>query len=336
MDEVSVVVPNWNRRDLLQALLPRLRRQSLAPREILVADDGSTDGSAEAAVELGARVVALGRHAGFAAAVNRGVRECRTPWVAILNNDVTPAPDWLERLCGAAESQQAWFAAGKLFQPGRPGHLDGTFDTLCRGGCAWRAGHGRPDAPVWNRPRPIHFAGFAAVLIRRELFDKLGGLDESFESYLEDVEFCLRAALAGCSGVYVPEASGSHAGSATLGRRHPQTVRLMARNQLLLVAKHYPGDWRRRYGRAVLAAQLLWGFVAARRGRLHAWVEGKREGLRWLRRVRAVPLVGVDPDRLAALLAHSEDEIRRLQSETGWDAYWKLYFALAGAPGGKA
>lgn len=330
MRDVTVLVPSRNRRDLLEALLPKLRLQSVPPAEILVADDGSSDGSAEAAARVGARVIVLERPAGFAAAVNRGLREIRTPWVAVLNNDVEPAEDWLERLLHAAESHSAWFACGKLLQRADPRRIDGTFDALCRGGCAWRAGHGRPEGAIWNQPRRISFAGFTAALLRRELFEKIGYLDERFQSYLEDVEFCLRCALAGYGGIYVPQARGLHTGSATLGRWCAQTVRLIARNQLLLVAKHYPEDWRRRYGRAVLAAQALWGLVAARHGRLLAYLQGKQEGIRMFRLFRAGSDRRADPERLAAVLAESEAEILRLQRRTGWDAYWRLYFWTAG------
>ncbi len=277
-------------------------------------------------------MVALSRHTGFAAALNCGLRESRSSWVAVLNNDVTPAADWLERLLRAAESEQAWFAVGKLFRPSQLAVLDGAFDALCRGACAWRAGDGRTDGPVWSQPRRIRFAPFTAALLRRELFEKVGYLDESFQSYLEDVEFCLRCAVEGYGGLYVPEATGFHAGSATLGRWHADTVRLIARNQLLLVAKHYPGDWRSRYGRPVLAAQLLWALVAARHRRFSAWLRGKREGLRLLREMRGGASPQTDPERLAAVLTESEAEIRGLQAETGWDWYWRLYFALAGAP----
>lgn len=331
MERAAVLIPNWNGRARLESLLALLRKQTLPPAQVVVADDGSSDGSGQAAARLGAEVVRLERHRGFAAAVNAGLRACHTDWVALLNNDVEPAPDWLERLVEAAAASNAWFACGKLFRGGEARRLDGTFDLLCRGATAWRAGSERNDGPLWEQPRRIRFAGFAATLVRRELFDAVGPLEERFESYLEDAEFCLRCALRGLEGVYVPEARGFHAGSATLGPMSAASVRLIARNQLLLVALHYPADWKRRFGRAVLAAQGLWGLLALRRGVFRAWLKGKQEGLKMFDSLRA-SATPADAARLAALLEESERQILALQRQAGWDAYWRLYFLLAGKP----
>ncbi len=321
---VTVIVPNWNRRDLLASLLEGLRRQSSPVAEILVVDNGSSDGSVEMAERSGARVLAMGRNAGFSAAVNRGIRECRSGWLAVVNNDVAPAPDWLERLLEAAQRPRVWFATGKLLSQSRRDTLDGTFDALSRGGCAWRAGHNRPDAPLWNRLRGIRFAPFTATLFRAALFERAGLLDERFESYLEDVDFCLRCARLGLWGLYVPAAVATHAGSATLGPWHRETVRLISRNQLLLVAKHYPGRWLARCAWPILVGQMLWGLVALRHGRGLAFLRGKLEGLRRFRTMRDPMPVEV----VATILQRSEAEIFALQRRVGFDLYWRLYFLL--------
>ena len=97
MDEgsVSIVIPNWNRLALLVRLLEKLAAQTRRPEEVVVVDNGSTDGSAEAARALGARVIEMGTNAGFARAVNRGVGESACAWIGIVNNDVEPREDWL-------------------------------------------------------------------------------------------------------------------------------------------------------------------------------------------------------------------------------------------------
>src|SRR5690242_3972379 len=107
--KVAAVVPHWNRRDLLQTLLANLADQTRKFDEIIVVDNGSTDDSADVAERAGAKVIRLEQNLGFAAAVNRGIESTKADWVAILNNDVTLAPDWLERLLAATEKEQAWF-----------------------------------------------------------------------------------------------------------------------------------------------------------------------------------------------------------------------------------
>jgi hypothetical protein len=326
MEHITAVVPNWNRRELLEALLGRLRGQTRPVSEVVVVDNGSTDGSAEAASQLGARVIRSARNLGFAAAVNRGIGECRTALVAIVNNDVEPEPDWLERLSAALERDpDAWFAAGKILDARRREVLDGAWDLISRGGCAWRAGHGRPDGEAWNRERPVRFAPLTATLVRRELFEKVGLLDQRFESYLEDVEFGLRCARAGLGGIYVPQARAYHWGSATLGRWHPEVVRRISRNQLLLVARHYPERWWLGYGWPVLVGQALWGLTALRHGAGWAYLRGKAEGIRRFAEFRRAAAAA---GSLEETLAASERELFQLQRETGFDAYWRLYFTL--------
>jgi GT2 family glycosyltransferase len=325
MAQATVIVPSWNRRELLETLLTRLAVQTRPPAEVIVADNGSQDGADEAAERLGARVLRLGRNLGFAAAINAGLRECRTELAAIVNNDVEPEVDWLERLERAlVDDAQAHFAAGKILDARRPELLDGTWDLIARGGCAWRAGQGRPDGETWNRGKPIRIAPFTAALFRRALFEEVGPLEERFESYLEDVEFGLRCARAGRRGIYVPEARARHWGSATLGRWHPEVVRRIARNQLLLVAGHYPRDEWLRYGWPVFAGQALWGAVALRHGCGWAWLRGKAEGIRRFGEFRR----DLRAWSIEDLLLESERELFELQRETGFDAYWRLYFAL--------
>jgi GT2 family glycosyltransferase len=327
MSGVTVVVPNWNRRDLLERLLGDLARQTHPIQEVVVADNGSTDGSAEMASAAGARVIQMGRNTGFSPAVNCGIRAARTPWLVIVNNDVEPAPDWLERLLEAAGREGTWFATGKLLSAARRDTLDGAFDKISRGGCSWRAGHGRPDGPEWARPQEIRFVPFTAALFRAELFEQVGLLDERFESYLEDVDFGLRCAKKDYRGVYVPAAVAYHGGSATLGAWHPENVRRISRNQLLLVAKHFPKGWLWRYGWPVAVGQTLWGFVAIRHGAGLAFARGKMEAFGQFRAVRATSAEHESGD-IGRILEESERELFRLQQRTGFDLYWRLYFAL--------
>jgi hypothetical protein len=123
----------------------------------------------------------------------------------------------------------------------------------------------------------------------------------------------------------VPGAIAWHRGSATLGAWHPEAVRRIARNQLLLVAKHYPERWVREYGWPIFVGQALWGLVAAAHGGGWAWLRGKWEALRAFRRVRRRI---ADNARVREILDASERQILELQRRTGFDLYWRLYFGL--------
>jgi GT2 family glycosyltransferase len=321
---ITAIVPVWNGRELLERLLASVEAQTEAAAELLVVDNGSTDGAPELARERGARVIPMGRNAGFAAAVNRGIRESRGEWIAVLNSDVELAPDYFARLLGAG-SAGAWFATGKILAEGSSQRIDATFDALCRGGTAWRVGNGRADGPEFSLARRIWSAPWTAALFRAELFQQVGFLEESFESYLEDVDFGLRCAAQSFAGQYVPEALAWHRGSATLGRWHPETVRRMARNQLLLLARHYPRRLLVGWFWPIFVAQFLWGAVAFRHGAGFAWLRGEGRGLRRFFAARGQTL---DAKVLDSVLRTNERLIRSVQASTGFDLYWRVYFLL--------
>jgi hypothetical protein len=326
---ISAIVPVWNGRDLLLRLLDSLDVQTLPVDELLVVDNGSADGAPEAARDRGARVISMGRNAGFAAAVNRGIEESRGDWVAVLNSDVVMAPDYLAKLQAAAQAGGAWFATGKILEAGSHDLIDGTFDVICRGGTSWRVGSGRIDAAAFSASRQIWSPPFTAVLLRTEVFRSAGLLESRFESYLEDVDFGLRCAARELAGVYVPAAIAWHRGSATLGRWHSETVRRIARNQLYLVARHYPAPLLRRGFWAMVTAQILWGALALRHGAAMGWLRGVFQGLRGFRAARA-SCTQFDAGVLDNLLRSNERIIRDIQTSTGFDRYWKLYFLTGG------
>ena len=129
-ENVSVVVPVWNGRAMVERLMGSLLAQTYPVAGILVIDNGSVDGAPEAAERLGARVIRMGRNTGFSRAVNRGIQECATDRLALVNSDVELAPDWLERLVRAVEIPEVWFAAGKILSAARRDVIDGNYDAL--------------------------------------------------------------------------------------------------------------------------------------------------------------------------------------------------------------
>ena len=315
---VSAVIPVHNRADLIEKLLATVRLQTVPFDEILVIDNASADSAAQVAADAGCNVIAMGRNAGFAAAVNRGWQAAKGEWVAILNSDVELDAHWLERLLEGVGP--ASFATGKVLSAANPTLIDGTYDLLSRSGCAWRAGHGQPDIASdqtsVEKTKPISIAPGTACLFRRAVLAQLNGLDESYDSYLEDVDLGLRCLGAGFTGVYVPTARAWHHGSATFGRWNPAVVRLISRNQLTLISRHYDRALFRSCLWPIVVGQFLWGLVALRHGAFGAWFAGKREAL------ASFHPGGKPSEAMKAFLDASELEIEN----TATDPYWRLFF----------
>lgn len=332
MNGLALIVPNWNGEAHLARLFASLEAQTLKPDRVLVVDNGSRDGSAALTRSRGFDVLTLGRNLGFASAVNRGIAATTGEWVGILNNDVTLAPDYLERLAGACAGgsyRESGFATGKIFRAGSDTTLDGTWDLLSRGCLPWRAGHGKPDGPLWDRARPIRSAPLTAAVFHRRVLEETGGLDERFGSYIEDVDLGIRCGLAGIRGCYVPEARAWHWGSATLGVWRSETVRLQSRNQLILAAKYFPAGWWKRLGRPLVAGQLLWGGLALRHGCFLPWARGKVEAMTHWNVVRRES-ARFNRESAASALFEDECEIVDLQRQTGFDRFWMWYRRVAG------
>jgi GT2 family glycosyltransferase len=331
---VSVVIPNWNQREFLVSALRSiraLRKPEGCAVETIVVDNASTDESAEAAEAEGARVLRQERNVGVSRAFNAGIQASVGEYVALVNNDVELAEDWLERLLRAM-TPGAWFAAGKTLDWTDRTRIDGAGDAVCRGGASWRLGHGRADGPEFESPKKTFFPSATATIYRKAFFERVGGFEEAFFAYLEDVEMGLRAAAAGLEGVYEPQARAYHRGSATGVSWSPQMVRWMTAHQILLLAKHYPGGLLLRYARPILAAQLLWGALSLSRGRGGAWAAGIADGARRWRGLRSASRRENGARRLSAALEAAEGEIVRIQRATGWDGYWKWYCRLAWPP----
>ncbi len=202
--------------------------------------------------------------------------------------------------------------------------LDGAGDAISMGLASVRLGHGRTDSAMYDRERPMLGVCFAAALVKADVFRRVGGLDERFFAYLEDVEFCLRARLAGFRVLYVPEAIALHEGGAsTSGEFDPRVVSWMTANQLMLAGRYTRGRmWPR-----VLVTQALWAARMIHYGRTGPWLRGVAKGLpQWVQMRRSAPLIA--PARLLALLHQSEKQI---QADCGdRDRFWKIYFSLFG------
>jgi GT2 family glycosyltransferase len=240
---VTTIVVSWNGRAYLDQCLSSLLAQTCQPQEIIVVDNGSTDGSAEyvAANYPGAHVMRLSENAGFAAANNLAIRQSSGAYVALLNNDAYAEPDWLTRLIEAAEGDPSvGMCASKMVFACRPDVINSTGICVDRAGIAWDRHGGEADDDRETQPVEIFGACGGAALYRRAMLDEVGLLDEDFFAYLEDVDLAWRAQRAGWRCLYVPAARVYHAHSATGVEGSPFKSFQLGRNKVWLLAKNYP------------------------------------------------------------------------------------------------
>ena len=288
--QVDIVIPNFNGRAMLADCLVSLGRQTFANWQVTVVDNGSSDDSVawlrEHHPEV--RLIDWPTNAGFAAAVNAGIRAGSHPLVFLLNNDTELAADCLELLAQAAETgaEYALFAP-KMLSYYQRDRLDGAGEGYLRGGAGYRLGTMELDGGAYDCPRPVFGACGGAALYRRELFARIGWFDEEFFAYLEDVDLNLRANRAGCRCYYVPEARVFHIGSATTGSKfNDLTIRLSTRNSLYVLAKNYPLPLLLRFAPVIAIYQTCWLLFAMKKGRLWSYLVGIFTGLCGLVRMR--------------------------------------------------
>jgi GT2 family glycosyltransferase len=250
---VSVLVVTWNGRAHLERCLPALRAQTLRDHELVVVDNGSTDGSPELIARLApsARLVRAPTNLGFIAGNRLGLASCRGEAIALLNNDCVAEPSWLEAACGALERGREGMAATTLRRADAPDRIDSAGIALDRAAIAWDRGGGRPAGTPARELPPLFGPSGGAGLYRRELLGDVGFFEPDFEMYYEDVDLAWRARLRGWRCADAACAVALHVGSASAGRNSPRKRFLLGRNKLWTAARCYPGDGLRRYLAAI-------------------------------------------------------------------------------------
>jgi GT2 family glycosyltransferase len=280
---VTVAIPSYNGRHLLEVLLPSLAAQEYSDFLVLVVDDGSTDGSVSWLHEQwpAVRVLAQATNIGVTAVLNACIRESDTELVMLLNNDIELEPGCLGALVRALdEYSQAGSASPKLLDFHDRKVLDGAGDILTWAGSPGRRGHGLPDRGQFDLPQEIFGACGGAALYRRSAFDRVGLFDGDFFTYYEDTDWSLRAQLAGYSCRYVPDAVLYHMGSATLGREMNDFTRYhLWRNGVWLIVKDLPTMSLIRHGPQLLYGQFWNLAMALRDRRARLWAKAMRDAL---------------------------------------------------------
>ena len=251
---VAVLIVNFNSGELLADCLRHLQRQTVQPARILIVDNASQDQSLAQALALEPRleIIRLEQNVGFAAANNLAAHQAgAVEWLALLNPDAFPAPDWLERLLAAAQRYPASVCAGlgsRLINAYDPARLDGTGDVYHVSGLVWRRDHGKSVTAGQDTAGEIFAPCAAAALYRRTAFLAVGGFDEAYFCYFEDVDLGFRLRLLGYAFYYAPDAVAHHAGSAITGRHSPFSLYHGHRNLVWTWVKNMPTVWLWLYG----------------------------------------------------------------------------------------
>ncbi len=281
--EASVVVVTWNGRERLGESLPAIVGQQGVRHEVILVDNGSTDGTTAwvRADYPSVRVVELSENTGFAAGNNRGFEAARAPLVATINNDAIPDPDWLADLVRAASAYpDAGMFASRMVYRHDPEVIDSAGVSLDPLGIAWDRNAGTPVPD--DADGEVFGASAGAALYRRELLQATGGFDERFFAYLEDVDLAWRARWLGWKARYVPAARVRHLHSATWAEDSPLKTYHLGRNKVWLIAKNYPHGPLLRWLPLILAYDAAsLPITVSRQRRLDA-VRGRLAGLRRL------------------------------------------------------
>lgn len=237
---VSIMIVTYNSGALAQRCFACVLAQTRADFEVIVVDNASREGPPAIPDDPRFRLIASDSNLGFAGGNNLAALHARGTWLAALNPDAFAEPDWLEQLVAAAERTPGATMAGSLQLSGRrDDRLDGAGDCYHAAGVAWR---GLYNAPRSAAPPTGEVFGpcAAAALYRRDAFERVGGFDEDFFCYHEDVDLAFRMRLAGGRCVQSAEARVIHVGSASSDVESDFATYHGVRNRLWTFAKDMP------------------------------------------------------------------------------------------------
>ncbi len=243
-DITTVVIPNYNGAEYLEACLSSMRRQTRKPDRVIVVDNGSTDGSCAFVREHfpDMELLALPENTGFCGAVNAGIRASEgADYVILLNNDTKADARFVEELIRAMETDSRIFSCqAKMLRMSDPDTIDDAGDLYCALGWAFARGKGKPRGR-FVKAEEIFFSCAGAAAYRMSRLEETGLFDERHFAYLEDCDIGWRARIRGYRNVLIPSARVLHVGSATSGSVYNLfKVKNTSRNSIYLIAKNMP------------------------------------------------------------------------------------------------
>ena len=259
---VTVIVPTLAADETLAECLASLGRQTFSDFEVIVVDN-----SGRHAARPGGqvRVIANESNVGFGAAVNQGIRESKSTFVAVLNDDAIAQPRWLEALLAAVEARPDVGMCASQVRLAGDGRLDSAGMLLCGDGSSKQRGHLESPESYSRRQEALLPSGSAAFY-RREMLEEIGLFDEAFFLYCEDTDLGLRARWAAWECLYVPEAVVEHRYSHSAGHASALKAYYVERNRLFVAVKNLPmADLLR--APLYSAARYFWHIVFALQGR---------------------------------------------------------------------
>jgi GT2 family glycosyltransferase len=243
--ECAIVIVAWNCWEHLFRCLDALSVQTACGFRVLIVDNGDAeDQQIERATGYpNVSYVKSPSNLGFAAGNNRGMELVYgVNWIILLNPDTLPAADWFQKMMEAAVGYPDFAVFGsKLLKADNPTVLDGEGDCYHVSGMAWRSGMGLSAMSKPNDPWEVFSPCAAAALYKADALRQVGGFDEDFFCYMEDVDLGFRLRLAGFRCMTVPDAEVLHVGSATTGKRSPFYIYYGQRNLVWTYVKNMPG-----------------------------------------------------------------------------------------------
>jgi len=282
---ITVIIPNWNGRNLLEECLGSLERQTFRDFEIIVVDNGSTDGSKEFIRDRfpDVKIIEMKENTGFASACNAGIRESKGDLIVLLNNDANADEKWLEKMVSVFEKHpEIGFCASRILFKDDSGIIDSAGDEFSTWGFGYKRGHGEEDDARFNEETSVFSACAGAGVYRKEMFERIGYFDEDFFAYYEDIDLSWRAWATQYRCLYVPEAVVYHKEKATSGKDNDRYLYLVQRNQELVLAKSVPAEVLLVCLPAhflFVIASFLWYFM---RGKAGIFIRAKNDALKMI------------------------------------------------------